>query len=101
MSTKQLIIQAATRLFAEKGYEGMTMKEIAREVGIKAPSLYAFFESKEDIFLHIYREVMEGHLQLAKANTEPSDQTVKEQLERMLHTIMEYQLQDPLRMKIY
>ena len=54
MSTRQSIIQAATEIFAEKGYEGMKMKEIAQKVGIKAPSLYAFFESKEHIFLHIY-----------------------------------------------
>jgi AcrR family transcriptional regulator len=101
MTTKQLIIQAAARLFAEKGYEGMTMKEIAREVGIKAPSLYAFFESKEDIFAHISRNVMSDHLELAQAYSEDSDLSVREQMERMMRMIMNFQLKETLQMKIY
>jgi AcrR family transcriptional regulator len=101
MSTKDLIIQAATRLFAEKGYEGMTMKEIAREVGIKAPSLYAFFESKEDIFTHIYLDIITRHLDLASSVTRSEGLTVREQFEQMLKSIMEFQLQEPLQMKIY
>jgi len=101
MATRQQILEAAARLFAEKGYEGMTMKEIAREVGIKAPSLYAFFENKEDIFLHISRNVMEDHLQLAQAFSGDSDLPVRAQFERLLRTIMNYQLREPLHMKIY
>ena len=53
MSTKEKIIQAATRLYADKGYKGMTMKAIADAVGIKAPSLYAFYENKKEILLNI------------------------------------------------
>lgn len=69
MSTKEEIIKAATRLFAEKGYEGMTMKEIANEVGIKPPSVYAFFKSKEDVFMHIYNDILMGHLEVATENS--------------------------------
>jgi AcrR family transcriptional regulator len=101
MSTKELIIQVATQLFADKGYEGMKMKEIAQKVGIKTPSLYAFFESKEHILLHIYRNVLTDHLQLASSNTDLSNQSAKEQLEQILYTIMNYQLKESLRMKIY
>lgn len=101
MSTKQQIIEAAARLFADKGYEGMTMKEIAGEVGIKAPSLYAFFESKEDILLHIYRNVIADHLQLAVSHSDAPDQSVRTQLYELLRTIMDHQLKDQLRIKIF
>ncbi len=101
MSTKEDIIQAATRLFAEKGYEGMTMKEIAREVGIKPPSLYAFFKSKEDIFMHIYRGIISGHLQLAISNAETFfNQPAKAQLEQLLYQVIEFQFKESVEMKI-
>lgn len=101
MSTRQAIIEAAARLFAEKGYEGMTMKEIAREVGIKAPSLYAFFESKEDILLHIYRNVMTEHFQVAVLGLGDRDKPMKAQLYDLLHAIMVFQLKEKLPIRIF
>jgi AcrR family transcriptional regulator len=101
VSTRQAIIEAAARLFAEKGYEGMTMKEIAREVGIKAPSLYAFFDSKEDILLHIYRNVMSEHFQLAALGLGDRDKPVRTQLYDLLHAIMVFQLKEKLPIRIF
>jgi AcrR family transcriptional regulator len=46
---KNKIIQAATKVFSEKGYHGSTMDEIAREVGVSKAALYTYFKSKEDI----------------------------------------------------
>lgn len=102
MNTKDLIIEAAKKLYAEQGYDGMTMKQIAKEVGIKAPSLYAFFESKADIFLHIYQDTIARHLHLAETITnEDRHQTIKEQLEELLHSIVSYQYQEVMQIKIY
>ena len=50
MSTKESILYTALRLFSERGYEGVSMRDIAAEVGIKAASIYNHFKSKEDIF---------------------------------------------------
>lgn len=101
MSTKELIIQAATEIFADKGYEGMKLKEIAQRVGIKTPSLYAFFDSKEHIFLHIYHNVITDHFELASSHAESPNPSAKEQFEQILGTIMDYQLKESVRMKIY
>ena len=49
MSTKEKILAAALSLFAENGYNGTSVEEIAAEVGIKAPSLYKHYKGKEDI----------------------------------------------------
>lgn len=101
MSTKDEIIKAATQLFAEKGYEGMTMKEIAKEVGIKAPSVYAFFKSKEDVFLHIYREILNNHLQIASHKlSEDNHLSAKDQLEQLLETVIEFQIKEAMKMKV-
>jgi TetR/AcrR family transcriptional regulator of autoinduction and epiphytic fitness len=43
------IIQTVNRLLAEKGFESMTVDEVAAEVGIAKASLYKHFPSKEDL----------------------------------------------------
>ncbi|MBQ6218084.1 MAG: helix-turn-helix transcriptional regulator, partial [Erysipelotrichaceae bacterium] len=49
MNTKEKILNEALSLFAEKGYDGTSVEQIAALVGIKAPSLYKHFKGKEDI----------------------------------------------------
>ena len=49
MSTKEKILDAALMLFAENGYDGTSVEQIAGIVGIKAPSLYKHYKGKEDI----------------------------------------------------
>jgi TetR/AcrR family transcriptional regulator, regulator of autoinduction and epiphytic fitness len=43
------IIQSVNRLLADKGFEGMTVDEVAADVGIAKASLYRHFPSKEDL----------------------------------------------------
>ena len=48
--TKKRILDKALDLFAERGYEAVSVGEIAGAVGIKAPSLYNHYPSKQAIF---------------------------------------------------
>jgi AcrR family transcriptional regulator len=48
--TRERILAKAMKLFAERGYEGCTVQDIAAAVGIKAASLYAHYAGKEAIF---------------------------------------------------
>ncbi len=43
------IVEAVTQLLAEKGFESMTLDEVAAQVGIAKASLYKHFPSKEDL----------------------------------------------------
>ncbi len=49
MTTKEKILKEALSLFADNGYDGTSVEEIANSVGIKAPSLYKHYKGKEDI----------------------------------------------------
>ena len=53
MSKKQNIIQAATRLFAEQGYDGTTTLQIAHEADVTEPLIYYHFKGKDELFSHI------------------------------------------------
>jgi len=49
LAREDAIIQAVNRLLAEKGFDAMTVDEVAAEVGIAKASLYKHFSSKEDL----------------------------------------------------
>ncbi|MCC7366546.1 MAG: TetR family transcriptional regulator [Dehalococcoidia bacterium] len=52
-SRYELILNTAAELIHEKGYHAVTMRDLARAVGIKMPSVYHHFESKEQILYAI------------------------------------------------
>jgi AcrR family transcriptional regulator len=49
LAREDAIVQAVNRLLAEKGFDAMTVDEVAAEVGIAKASLYKHFPSKEDL----------------------------------------------------
>ena len=65
MNTKQKIMKEALTLFAEKGYSDVYVSDIAQAVGIKAPSLYKHFKSKQEIFHAILEEMKKGYTEQA------------------------------------
>ena len=57
VSTKRRILEHALTLFSEKGFDAVSVGQIADAVGIKAPSLYKHYKSKQDIFDAILDEM--------------------------------------------
>ena len=48
--TAERILDAAERLFGEQGYTDTSLRDVAREVGLRIPSLYTHFESKDELY---------------------------------------------------
>lgn len=63
MTTKEKIIDGALTLFSISGFNAVTVEEIAKRVGIKAPSLYKHYKSKLCIFNAIIEEMQSRYLQ--------------------------------------
>jgi AcrR family transcriptional regulator len=55
----QRIIQSAIKVFAEKNYDVGTMAMIAEEVGISEAMLYKHFDSKKELFVTCFQEIVE------------------------------------------
>lgn len=53
-TTKQKIFDIAVDLFSKKGFNGVSVREIARNVGIKESSLYNHYQNKDDILAKIF-----------------------------------------------
>lgn len=59
--TKSKILQAAIREYSKFNYHGATMRNIAKEVGIKPASIYFFYKNKEALFLAAFQKLLEDH----------------------------------------
>jgi AcrR family transcriptional regulator len=58
-TTRGTVLDAACVLFAAHGYRGTSMKDIAAELGVRAPSLYNHVASKQDILFAIMDNAMD------------------------------------------
>ncbi|MEK3735246.1 MULTISPECIES: TetR/AcrR family transcriptional regulator [unclassified Paenibacillus] len=56
---RQQILEAALKIFAQRGLHGAKMSMIAEEANLSAGQLYRFFESKEELFVTLIRQVAE------------------------------------------
>ena len=54
--TRQELTRAAARLFAERGYQGTSLADLAQAVGVQKPSLYHHIASKEDLLWDVARD---------------------------------------------
>jgi AcrR family transcriptional regulator len=74
--------EAALTLFSRLGYHGTTMKDVANELGVRAPSLYNHIGSKQEILQRIMTTGM-GRLIAYQDAALASSEDVAEQLRRM------------------
>ena len=79
--TRGVILEVALKLFAERGYAGASIREIAEAVGMKSASLYAHFPSKEHILAELCRIGHDEHHRsihraLLECSADPREQVV-------------------------
>ena len=61
LNARERVLIAAEALFRQRGYNVVTMRDIAEEVGIRQASLYYHFPSKEQLFITVIEQVFERH----------------------------------------
>ena len=54
-----LILDAATRVFAERGFFGAQVADIARRAGIAAGTVYLYFRSKDELLISVFDRTMQ------------------------------------------
>ncbi|OLB66694.1 MAG: hypothetical protein AUI10_01970, partial [Actinobacteria bacterium 13_2_20CM_2_72_6] len=57
-AVRRRLVAAATRLFAEKGYENASVSEIVAAAGVTKGSMYHYFQAKDDLLFEIYHRVL-------------------------------------------
>lgn len=91
---RRLILDAAVRIFARKGYHGSRVGDIAEEAGIAHGLLYHYFPSKEQVLATVFRENW-GRLLEAFHQVEVSGEPAPEQLRRVAAILLRSWRDDP------
>ena len=71
--TRELILQTALKLFSQKGFEAVSVRDIAAELELTAPALYVHFKSKQDILEAILRRMEERDAELSGQDGVPQE----------------------------
>lgn len=69
--TRQAIVAAAVKLFAEKGFEQTSMDELAREAGVGKGTIYGYFTTKSEIFLAFCEEEIDFAFDRVATESDP------------------------------
>jgi len=70
---KEEILAAAREVFLERGYKATTMEEIAQKAGFSKGAIYFYFQSKEEILLHINCSFIESFLEALRVLSSSGD----------------------------
>ena len=69
VETGQAIRKAAIKVIAKRGFQSASLREIAKEVGIQAPSLYNYIKSKEKLLFELLKVPVSGMIADYKRKT--------------------------------
>lgn len=90
---RSVVLEAAIRLFADRGFDACTMKDIAKVVGFKAPAIYNHFASKEQILAEAMESVLRSFFGSVVASAAEDPPQVR--LEGVVRRHVGFQLDEP------
>ena len=82
----------------EHGLAGLSLRDLARKIGMQAPSLYSYFGSKHDIYDAMFCEGWQAYLERIRATGEP--RAVREAFRTAARTFVDFALEDPARYQL-
>jgi AcrR family transcriptional regulator len=85
---REVLLEAAGRLFGERGYEGTRLDEIAAAAGVTKPIVYRHFDSKRDLYLALLDRHRDDLAEFVASM--PAEGTPEERLRAVLGTWVDY-----------
>jgi len=85
---KSQIIEAAARVFAEKGFSRTLIAEIAIQAGIGKGTVYEYFKSKDDLFFDVCQWFMQKSLTEASVDISAPGESVSDRFARMNESVL-------------
>jgi AcrR family transcriptional regulator len=83
------IAQAAKAVFAERGYQGATLEEIAQRAGMSKATIYIYYKNKDDLFLQVVEELVNMAMAITAEEATTSRPPI-EKLYAMVRNKMEF-----------
>ncbi|HEY6249288.1 MAG TPA: TetR/AcrR family transcriptional regulator [Candidatus Angelobacter sp.] len=93
------LLNHASTIFCEKGYEGASMRDLSRATGMSLAGLYHYFESKEELLYliqkHTFTTIIANLRKKLESSTDP-----EQRLRIFIHSHLEYSLANKQAMKV-
>ncbi len=97
-ATKAELVAAAWELCRAEGLAGLSLRDLARRVGMQAPSIYSYFASKHDIYDAMFAQ---GAREFVDGQPDPQEaKTSREGLRRGAHYFVDFCVADPVRYQL-
>lgn len=94
------VLDAATELFAQKGYEATSLQDIADAVGVSRPALYHYLSSKEDLLVMLVEGVSQSLADVLGEMRERPDLAPTEKISKVTEQLVRQRVQHPGRFLI-
>ena len=91
---RRLLLDAAVRVFARKGYHAARVGDIAEEAGVAYGLLYHYFSSKEEVLRDVFRETWRALIATIE-NVERAGDSAREQLRKVAEILLRSWRREP------
>lgn len=95
-----LLLQQAARLFARKGFRGVSLEEIASAVGISGPALYRHFSNKQAILAAVLEDISLRLLDGARTRVRAASSS-RQALERLVDFHADFAIEETDRIRVH
>lgn len=99
-ASRQEILDAAWGLAREEGLAGFSLGEVAARVGMRAPSIYSYFKSKNEIYDAMFAQGSEELLETIQEALPRLPRRGRDRLRAALRTYFDFCTSDPLRYEL-
>lgn len=98
--TRREILDAAWDVARSAGLTGLTLRDVASRVGMRAPSLYSHFDSKHAIYDAMYGEAWSAYEQVVLEEQEQLTDDLRRCAQLMARTFFDFAVADPVRYQL-
>ena len=96
-ATRDEILEAAWAIAHEKSLADLTLRDVGERIGMRAPSLYSYFASKNAIYDAMFEQAWTGYLAALELETRASPRSARSGLRTIAHTFFDYAVTDLAR----
>lgn len=99
LDTRERVLQTAQALFAERGYRGTSLRDIAGKIGIKAPSLLHHFPSKQQLYIAVLDRIFQG-MEEAAGRLMVGRGNAQDKLRRAIEDAIDFMVEHPEQVRL-